>query len=40
MDLVLENSKLMSQERIQITGSKSEANRLLILQALFDELSI
>jgi len=40
MDLVLENSKLKNQEKIQITGSKSEANRLLILQALFEGLKI
>jgi len=40
MDLVLENSKLINNQVIQITGSKSESNRLLILQALFDELEI
>jgi len=40
MDLVLENSKLKNQQKIQITGSKSEANRLLILQALFERLKI
>ena len=40
MDLVLGKSKLNNQEKIQITGSKSEANRLLILQALFENLKI
>jgi len=40
MDLILEKSKLKNQQKIQITGSKSEANRLLILQALFEGLKI
>jgi len=40
MDLVLGNSKLKNQQKIQVTGSKSEANRLLVLQALFQGLGI
>ena len=40
MNLALPKSKLSSQQHIQITGSKSEANRLLLLQALFDHLEI
>lgn len=40
MNIVLEQSKLKDKERIQITGSKSEANRLLILKALFEGLEI
>jgi len=40
MDLILGNSKLKNQQKIQITGSKSESNRLLILQALFEGLKI
>jgi len=40
MNLELEKSKLKTEQNIQITGSKSEANRLLILQSLFDGLEI
>ena len=40
MNLGLEKSKLISGKKIQITGSKSEANRLLVLQALFEGLHI
>ena len=35
---VLENKKI--KEEITISGSKSESNRLLILQKLFSEISI
>lgn len=40
MNLELEKSKLKTDQNIQITGSKSEANRLLILQSLFEGLEI
>ena len=40
MNLGLEKSKLKTEQDIQITGSKSEANRLLVLQALFEGLDI
>jgi len=40
MNIVLNQSELKSKECIQITGSKSEANRLLILQALFEGIEI
>lgn len=41
MDLHLQKSKLTNQKSlIQITGSKSESNRLLLLQALFPKLYI
>jgi 3-phosphoshikimate 1-carboxyvinyltransferase len=40
MNLGLEKSKPKTEQDIQITGSKSEANRLLVLQALFEDLEI
>ncbi|TYP97842.1 3-phosphoshikimate 1-carboxyvinyltransferase [Tenacibaculum adriaticum] len=40
MDLQLNKSVLKSGENITISGSKSESNRLLILQQLFPEISI
>ena len=41
MELHLQKSKLANQKSsIQITGSKSESNRLLLLQALFPQLQI
>ncbi len=41
MNLSLEKSKVKSQKlKIKITGSKSESNRLLLLQALFPNLNI
>lgn len=41
MDLFLQKSKLSSTlPKIEISGSKSETNRLLLLQALFPELEI
>lgn len=40
MDIKLQKSALKKQASIQITGSKSESNRLLLLQALYPEISI
>lgn len=40
MNVHLQKSKLTSNNTIQITGSKSETNRLLLLQALYPELKI
>ena len=40
MNLQLLQSKLETNSNIQITGSKSESNRLLILQALFPNIEI
>jgi len=41
MNIQLQKSKIENRESVlQITGSKSEANRLLILQALFKDLEI
>lgn len=40
MDIKLSKSKLQSLKSIQITGSKSESNRMLILKALYDNLDI
>lgn len=40
MNLQLAQIADISNETLQITGSKSEANRLLILQALFPQISI
>jgi 3-phosphoshikimate 1-carboxyvinyltransferase len=40
MLLYLQKSKLVSGKTLQITGSKSESNRLLLLQALFPEIKI
>ncbi|WGD35273.1 3-phosphoshikimate 1-carboxyvinyltransferase [Olleya sp. YS] len=40
MKLHLQKSTIYKQSAIQITGSKSESNRLLLLQALFPEISI
>ncbi|WP_370392323.1 3-phosphoshikimate 1-carboxyvinyltransferase [uncultured Winogradskyella sp.] len=40
MLLSLQKSKLVSGKTLQITGSKSESNRLLLLQALFPEIKI
>ena len=40
MNIKLEKSKLKKQSSIQITGSKSESNRLLLLQALYPEIKI
>ncbi|MDY0780260.1 3-phosphoshikimate 1-carboxyvinyltransferase [Tenacibaculum sp. IB213877] len=40
MDLFLQKNKLISGKHITISGSKSESNRLLILQKLFPEITI
>lgn len=40
MDIVLEKSKLKTKQAIWISGSKSETNRLLLLQALYPGLII
>lgn len=40
MDVFLKKSKLNSQSKIIISGSKSESNRLLLLQALYSEIDI
>ena len=40
MDISIQKSKLHNYQNIQITGSKSESNRLLLLQALYPEISI
>ncbi len=40
MDISIQKSKLLNHQKIQITGSKSESNRLLLLQALYPEISI
>ncbi|REG88838.1 3-phosphoshikimate 1-carboxyvinyltransferase [Winogradskyella sediminis] len=40
MDISIQKSKLHNRQEIQITGSKSESNRLLLLQALFPQISI
>ena len=40
MKLHLQHISNISSESLQITGSKSEANRLLILQALYPEITI
>lgn len=38
MNLLIQSAKLKKQSTIQITGSKSETNRLLLLQALFPNI--
>lgn len=40
MDVILQKSKINSKSKIKITGSKSESNRLLLLQALYPEIKI
>ena len=40
MDISIQKSKLLNDQVIPITGSKSESNRLLLLQALYPEISI
>ena len=40
MNLQLQKSSINKQSSIKITGSKSESNRLLLLQALYPELTI
>jgi 3-phosphoshikimate 1-carboxyvinyltransferase len=40
MEISIQKSKLRTQQEIQITGSKSESNRLLLLQALYPNIAI
>ena len=40
MNLLLQTSQSNIEAKIAITGSKSETNRLLLLQALFDKISL
>ena len=40
MKLTLQKSSVNSKSEIQITGSKSESNRLLLLQALYSDIKI
>ena len=40
MNIILQKSTVKRKSAIQITGSKSESNRLLLLQALYPELHI
>ncbi len=40
MHITLQKSKIAKQSSIQITGSKSESNRLLLLKALYPEISL
>ncbi|WP_339755040.1 3-phosphoshikimate 1-carboxyvinyltransferase [uncultured Winogradskyella sp.] len=40
MDISIQKSKLLNHQEIQITGSKSESNRLLLLKALYPEIKI
>ena len=40
MDIILNKSSIKKQSAITITGSKSESNRLLLLQALYPQISI
>ena len=40
MHISIQKSKIAKQSSIQITGSKSESNRLLLLQALYPEIKL
>lgn len=40
MDITLQKSAIQRESLVQITGSKSESNRLLLLQALFPEIEL
>lgn len=40
MSITLKKSKIAKQSTIQITGSKSESNRLLLLQALYPNIAL
>lgn len=40
MDISIQKSKLRNYQKVQITGSKSESNRLLLLKALYPQISI
>ena len=40
MHFTLQKSKIAKVSKVQITGSKSESNRLLLLQALYPEFKL
>ncbi|MUU77849.1 3-phosphoshikimate 1-carboxyvinyltransferase [Winogradskyella endarachnes] len=40
MDISIQKSKLKNHQSVQITGSKSESNRLLLLKALYPQINI
>ena len=40
MNITLQKSKIAKESIIKITGSKSESNRLLLLQALYPNIEI
>ena len=40
MNIALSHTEILGNTRLQITGSKSESNRLLILQALYPNIKI
>ena len=40
MEISIQKSSLKNKQSIQITGSKSESNRLLLLQALYPQITI
>lgn len=40
MDITLQKSAIQRESLVEITGSKSESNRLLLLQALFPEIEL
>ena len=40
MDIKIQKTQLHNHQKVQITGSKSESNRLLLLQALYPQVSI
>ncbi|QXP77729.1 MULTISPECIES: 3-phosphoshikimate 1-carboxyvinyltransferase [Winogradskyella] len=40
MEINIQKSKLKNHQTVQITGSKSESNRLLLIQALYPQISI
>ena len=40
MEISIQKSTLRNHQKVQITGSKSESNRLLLLQALYPEIRI
>jgi len=40
MEISIQKSTLLNHQKVQITGSKSESNRLLLLQALYPQIKI
>ena len=40
MHVTLQKSEIAKQSSVKITGSKSESNRLLLLQALYPEFKL